>query len=201
MRALSTIKSVVAQVKHELEHNPQVRNQIYTLKEMAIAAKNASWSDRVLMVKEIKETIAYAKKVQASFIFMREPRVVSEHKGLEVRCSDEFVFAALGVLPSTPAAALVRMFGTTQEYILVNKAFLSLPQEIQLAVLDHEYGHHVYGHLEKSQGERRLSDELEADAYSASCGNDMAGALKALAAYSVFLRNQGEIKLRLEALA
>lgn len=201
MRALSTIKSVVAQVKHELEHNPQVRNQLYALKEMASAAKNASWSDRVLMVKEIKETISYAKQIQGALIFMKEPRIVSEHKGLEVRASDELVFSALGVLPSTPAAALIRLFGSTQEYILVNEAFLSLPQEIQLAVLDHEYGHHVYGHLEKSQGERRLSDELEADAYSASCGNDMAGALKALAAYSVFLRNQGEIKLRLEALA
>lgn len=182
-------------MKLELQ-SPKVQNAIYSLKEIGKALASAPAADKVKIIAEIKESIEAQKNVS---LFFPEQKDIAYYKDIKVVQCDDVILSLFGVLPRHPAAAMARQL-TGDYLIIVNKAFLDLPWEIQEAIYAHEYGHYALGHLEQSQGVRNFQHELEADAYSASLGLDMARALKALAKENTLLRYQGEYKKRLEAL-
>lgn len=190
-------KGIKASLDQLIEENPQLSNQLYALKQTSKAIAKASLADKILLAKDMKAIYKYAK---TACPLSNTPELKGTHKGLEVKSCNETVFFSMGVLPHQPAAALVKpLLGDV--FILVNDGFYQMSEEHQLAILDHEYGHYVYNHLEQSQGARNFDHELEADAYSASLGNDVIGALKALGANNALIRNQEEIALRIKALS
>lgn len=189
-------EGIKASFQQLLDENPAVANQVYAMKQMTKAIAKASIADKILIAKDMKATFEYSKTACPLFNI---PELRGTHKGLEVKSCNETVFFSMGILPHQPAAALVKpLLGDV--FILVNDGFYQMSEEHQLAILDHEYGHYVYDHLSQSQGARNFNHELEADAYSASLGNDMIGALKALGANNALIRNQEEIALRIKAL-
>ena len=188
-------RGIKASFDQLIKDNPAVANQLYALKQTTKSFAKASISDKMLLVKDIKAIYKYAKTACP----LNTPKLKGMHKELEIRSCNETVFFFMGVLPHQPAAALVKP-PTGEVFILVNEGFYQMEVEHQLAILDHEYGHYVFDHLSLSKGARDFNHELEADAYSASLGNDMIGALKALGANNVLIRNQEEIALRIKAL-
>lgn len=190
-------KGIKASLKQLEEENPAVANQVYAVKQIVKAVAKASVADKVLIAKEMKDVFVYSRTASP---LNNRPKEMGMHKGLEVKSCNNTVFYSMGTLPHQPAAALVKP-PLGDVFILVNDGFYQMSEEHQLAILDHEYGHYIYNHLDQSQGARNFDHELEADAYSASLGNDMIGALGALGANNALARNQEEIALRIKALS
>ena len=180
----------------EVISSPQMQNNMYALKEMGYALVDASFDDKKAIVRMMVDTKKYAKDVCPFFNTVTRK---GEFNGIEIVLSDENCFFAMGCLPEHPAAALAKGLGGN-EFILINSGFDKMPEEYKQAILCHEYGHHVHGHLNKSNGVRKIQDEFEADAYSQSQGNDIIGALEYLCSVNPLLRNQREIKARIAAL-
>lgn len=116
-------------------------------------------------------------------------------KGYDIIQIDELITLNCGLLPTQPGALALRN-AKGQECIVVNGACRALPEELFWAIIGHEEGHHVLGHL-KTQMEKGHSNlrglfsralggsksiyvirEYEADAYSAEQGHDMLAVLR-----------------------
>lgn len=175
---------------------PKVKNAVYGLTETAIAFHTAPLADKKEMLRSAKKDIEYARKASPMF---PDFQALGMYHNLELCKSDVIIFTFTGFRPEFPGIALARGVDGT-ERIIVNGAFLNLPQAYQEAFLEHEYGHHVLKHLDESKGARMFRHELEADAYSKAQGKDMVGALKAMMEATPLLKYQREMKKRLEAL-
>ena len=104
--------------------------------------------------------------------------------GRWVFVDDDALLEHFGVPPSVPGACVLRV-GRRTPYIVINATTRDSSKEFRDAVILHEIGHIVSGHLVK-QPHRMDAMEFEADLYAQQQGADMVGALKHLISLNVY---------------
>lgn len=115
-----------------------------------------------------------------------------DFRKISVYISNDLVYAHTGV--SKAPGAICTKIGS-EHIIVVNRAFLELPDDLQSAIYAHEYAHVVLDHLSKLTEKNRLMLEYEADLYARDIlGHD----IKAVLYYFLTLKQFKEDRLREE---
>lgn len=89
------------------------------------------------------------------------------YRGIDIFESNDFIYGHTG-LYRAPGAVTTNVEG--RSIILINRAFLKLPKDIQLSIYAHEYAHILLDHVNQLEDinntKSRIDLEYEADLYA-----------------------------------
>lgn len=89
------------------------------------------------------------------------------YRGIDIFESNDFIYGQTG-LSKAPCAVTTNIEG--RPIILINRAFLGLPKDIQQAIYAHEYAHILLDHVKQLEDinntKSRIDLEYEADLYA-----------------------------------